>query len=352
MTPTSARTRVLIVDDAAFMRHMVRKMLESDAALEVVGIARNGVEGLEKAAALRPDVITLDIEMPEMDGLSMLRLLLQQQPLPVVMLSSLTQEGAAATLEALDLGAVDFVSKSTAGRAGEMDVIHDALLRAVHAASMARVQRRPPAAAAPPIAPRAAARARASESGRLVVIGSSTGGPSALAQVVPRLPADLGAPVVVVQHMPPHFTASLAMRLDDISALRVREARDGERLQPACAYLAPGGVHLTITANRSVRLTEDPPLHGVRPSVDQTLHSLSSNLAAQTVVAILTGMGPDGADGAVRVKEASGKIIVQDEASCVVYGMPRVTMERGVAKRATPLSRVADAIHTALQRAA
>lgn len=349
----SEPTRVLVVDDSAFMRHAVRKMLSKDPGLLVVGHARDGVEGLEKAAELKPDVITLDIEMPKLDGMQMLERLMAEQPLPVVMLSTLTQEGAEATLEALELGAVDFVPKPTSGRLAELEEIEEGLLRAVRAAAMSRVDRRPVGARrkARGTSPRAGGE-NSSVAQRLVVIGSSTGGPPALTEVIPQLPAALEAAMVVVQHMPPAFTTSLAERLNNMSALGVSEAQGGEVLHNNHVYIAPGGVHLALGTGLQLQLSHDATVHGVRPSVDYFLKSVPETLAPRMVVAILTGMGRDGAAGAARIRAAGGMVIAQDEQTSVVYGMPRAVAELGAANAIVPLGGVASAIQEGLRGAA
>ncbi len=349
MAPPIKAVRVLVVDDSAFMRHTIRKILGAEADLDVVGEARDGVEGLTKAAALRPDVITLDVEMPRLDGLAMLRTLMQRRPTPVVMLSTLTQAGASATLEALDLGAVDFVTKPGTSRFSDLDGVRTALVRSVRAAAISRVRaraqrapRRRAAAAAP------AAQGSGGAIDRLVVIGCSTGGPPALAEVIPHLPVGLKAPVVVVQHMPAGFTATLAERLHKLSALPVHEARDGELLQNDHVYMAPGSRQLEVRADRSLKLSDAPPVHGVRPSVDFTLGTISPQLSRRSVVAILTGMGKDGADGARRLRQQGAKVVVQDESTCTVYGMPRAVVELGAADQIVPLEKVAATIQKLL----
>lgn len=321
--------------------------------MDVVGQARDGEDGLRQARSLTPDVITLDIEMPKMDGLTMLGRLMHRQPVPVVMLSTLTQAGATATLEALDLGAVDFVAKPGSGRAAELVEARVALVQAVRQASVARVQQR--AAAAPRTlrtlrtlnAPPAAAVTTAVPTRvvDLVVIGSSTGGPPALGEVVPQLPTTLNVPIVIVQHMPPTFTASLAERLDGLSALTVREATDGEPLRNNWVYVAPGGKQLSLGIGSRLRVScEAPAVNGVRPSVDYFLDSIGAELAGRSVVAILTGMGKDGAYGSEQIHKYGGRIIAQDEQSCTVYGMPRAVADLGIVDKVAPLRGIAAAI--------
>lgn len=318
--------------------------------MDVVGQARDGEDGLRQARSLTPDVITLDIEMPKMDGLTMLGKLMYRQPVPVVMLSTLTQAGAAATLEALDLGAVDFVAKPGSGRAAELVEARVALVRAVRQASVARVQQRAVATprtvrtlkSPPAVADTTAVPTRVTN---LVVIGSSTGGPPALGEVVPQLPTTLNVPIVIVQHMPPTFTASLAERLDGLSALTVREATDGEPLRNNWVYVAPGGKQLSLGIGSRLRVScEAPAVNGVRPSVDYFLDSIGAELAGRSVVAILTGMGKDGAYGSEQIHKYGGRIIAQDEQSCTVYGMPRAVADLGIVDKVAPLRGIAAAI--------
>ncbi|MDW8107001.1 MAG: chemotaxis response regulator protein-glutamate methylesterase [Armatimonadota bacterium] len=339
------KVRVLVVDDSMFMRRMISDLLSQDAAIEVVGTARHGQEGLEKARALRPDVITLDVEMPVMDGVTMLQQLMQELPTPVVMLSSLTTEGAEVTLKCLELGAVDFVTKPSGSISLDIYKISSQIIEKVKAAAQARIatalttKRSVPA----PTPPQPTLRRMASEA-PLVVIGASTGGPRALNVVMSGLPAQLHAKVLLIQHMPEGFTRSLAERLDRNSAFTVREAQGGEVLQPGVAYLAQGGKHLKVEQGGKLVLTQDPPVHGVRPAVDVALLSIAQNYSGKVVVAILTGMGTDGAAG-VRALHAKGAYtIAEDESTCVVFGMPRAAIQTGCVKRVAPLDKIAEAI--------
>ncbi|MEE9278485.1 MAG: chemotaxis-specific protein-glutamate methyltransferase CheB, partial [Dehalococcoidia bacterium] len=269
---------------------------------------------------------------------------------PVVMLSTLTQAGASATLEALDLGAVDFVPKPRSGRSSELVEVRSALIRAVRAAagSRVRVRRLQRTAARKPTPPRTGPPRVGAPVSRLVVIGSSTGGPPALAEVIPQLPATLSAAVLVVQHMPAKFTTSLAERLNGMSALEVREAHDGEALENGCVYVAPGSKQMALGRQRRIKISDAPPVHGVRPSVDFMLESVPADLAQRSVVAILTGMGKDGANGARRIQQLGGVVVAQDETTSVVYGMPRAVVELGVAQRVVALEGVATAIQDLL----
>jgi two-component system chemotaxis response regulator CheB len=338
--------RVLVVDDSAFMRRVIGEAITSQADMELVGVATNGLDALLKVEQLQPDVVTLDVEMPEMDGLTALRHLMKRYPRPVVMLSSLTQEGAVTTLRALSIGAVDFVPKPSGSISLDFHKVREDLLNKVRIAANARVRPTPSAPPPPPATNRL--RARASGFDRLVVVGSSTGGPRALGTLVPALPRDGRTAYVIVQHMPAGFTRSLAERLDSTSELSVHEASAGDRLAADTVLLAPGDHHLRLTAAGVVELDDGPRVHGVRPSVDITLETVADHFAARTVVAILTGMGQDGATGAARVHKAGGYVLAEDESTCVVWGMPRAVVEHGAADKVVPLDAMAHAITTAI----
>ena len=349
---------VLVVDDSAFMRHVLTRELTSDPRIKVVGAARDGQEAISMARDLRPDVVTLDIEMPRLDGLGALPRILEVCPARVIMVSSNEGVGQTNTVRALELGAVDFILKPSGAVTPNMSSIRDTLLAAVHGAAVARVRR---LATPTPSAttPRASTPPRPAEGGisarRLLIIGSSTGGPQALAAVVPHLPANLDAGVIIVQHMPPGFTTSLAARLNDLSQLSVREAADRDLVQNGVALLAPGDFHMRLVAESSgfrVRLDQGPRLHGVRPAVDITLTSATEATPGNVSCVILTGMGRDGTAGATTVRENGGWVIAQDEATCVIYGMPRSVVEAGAASEVVPLQDIAAAITARLTRPA
>ena len=345
--PSAGRSiRVLVVDDSAFMRRAVEKLLSAVPGITVVGSASDGLEGIQKALQLRPDVITMDVEMPRMDGVKAVGEIMQTVPTPVVMVSTLTSEGTATAIRAMEAGAVECVGKPS-GLSADLVNVGERLQEAVVRASSARLLRRRPGALPAPIislpkqplppTQRIAAR-------NLLVIGSSTGGPPALTEVVPHLPANLQASVVVVQHMPAGFTNALARRLDALSPLPVTEAAEGDVLAAGHVYIAPGDFHLVITREKRVHLDQGPQQHGVRPSVDITLDSVTDVYGRLASCAILTGMGRDGADGAAKLEAAGGKVIAQDEATCVVYGMPRVCMERTRNALQLPLDKIAAAL--------
>jgi len=295
--------RVLIVDDSAYMRFTLGKALSAHPGLEVVGAARDGQEALELLPKLQPDVVTLDVEMPRLDGLSTLRQIMARWPRPVIMLSSLTTEGARETILALTWGAVDFVAKPATK--ANVAAIMDEVIAKIQAAAQARVRARPQPLTPPPL-PQSSGGGMTEGRGegkstrplrmrdRVVVIGASTGGPGALHTVIPGLPADLPAAVLIVQHMPVGFTRSLAERLDSVSALAIKEAAPGDALEVGRALLAPGGFHMTVDENGRIALNQNPAVHGVRPAVDVTMASVAQRYGAATIGVVLTGMGRDG----------------------------------------------------------
>ncbi|HNM77359.1 MAG TPA: chemotaxis response regulator protein-glutamate methylesterase [Tepidiformaceae bacterium] len=347
-TAAAKPIRVLVVDDSAFMRRAVERILTAVPGITVVGTAENGLEAVRRSLELRPDVITMDVEMPQMDGVTAVGEIMQALPTPIVMVSTLTAAGTDTAIRALEAGAVDCVGKPS-GLSVDLANVGAQLQQAVARASVARLQRRRPGLVASAHRPGATAVVPPSTGGRLpannlLVIGSSTGGPPALTEVVPHIPGDVAAAVVIVQHMPPGFTNALARRLDSISPLHVVEAKEGDTLVNGQCYVAPGDYHLIVTKEKRLHLDQGPPIHGVRPSVDITLDSVVAVYGRSASVAILTGMGRDGADGAAKLEAAGGKVIAQDEASCVVYGMPRVTMERTQSARQVPLTGVAAAL--------
>lgn len=349
-----ARTvRVLVVDDSAFMRKVLRELLESDPLIQVVGTARDGQDGVRQALALQPDVVTMDIEMPRLDGFGALRELMSARPTPVVMVSSHTQEGAEATIKALTLGAVDFVAKPSGSISLNMHVTRDELIAKVKGAAGATPRYRRVLAELPPLRreigrlpPFATVSAAQAELPlqRIVAIGCSTGGPGALHQLIPRLPADLPAAYLVVQHMPPGFTKSLANRLNEISAVRVKEAEEGDPLRAGQVLVAPGGFHMIVGADGRIQLNQEPPQHGVRPAVDRLFDSLAPLYGERLIGVILTGMGYDGAKGMGQMKRRGARTIAEDASTCIVYGMPKVVIELGLADQVLPVHEIPDAV--------
>jgi two-component system chemotaxis response regulator CheB len=335
--------KVLVVDDSAFMRKMITDILTSDATINVVGQARDGADALAKVALLRPDVVTMDIEMPVMDGITALTEMLRRNPVPVVMLSSLTQQGAEATLRCLEIGAVDFVSKPSGSISLDIKIVEAELIAKVKAASVARFGRSAVLSVRPTAPIELAARHKFS----VIVIGSSTGGPRALQQIIPNIPVSIGVPIVIIQHMPPGFTASLAQRLQQSSSFIVKEAENGDRLTVGTILVAPGGRHLIFENGGIARLSDEPPIHGVRPAVDITMSSLAHLYGSNILGVILTGMGKDGARALKQVSDNGGLTLAEDETTCVVYGMPKAAFELGGVQNLLPLQEIAPAISQA-----
>ena len=341
---TDPRIRVLVVDDSVVVRMLVAEALRADADLELAGLAANGKAALDKVAEVRPDVVVLDVEMPVMDGLETLKALrARDKRLPVVMFSTLTGRGTSTTIEALTHGASDYVTKpSTSNREQSVQVLREELLPRLKALG---ARSRP----APRTAPRlpAPARSAAAHPVDVVVVGVSTGGPNALAEMLPMLPADLPVPVLVVQHMPPMFTRLLAQRLDKACALPVAEAVGGESLEPGRVWLAEGGKHLVVSRRDGALVlttNEDPPVNSCRPAVDVLFDSAVRAFGPRVLAVVLTGMGQDGLRGSEAVRAAGGQVICQDEETSVVWGMPRFVAETGVAEAVLPLDRVAGEI--------
>ncbi|WP_309121270.1 chemotaxis response regulator protein-glutamate methylesterase [Paenibacillus sp.] len=435
--------RILVVDDSAFMRKVVSDIVNNDETLTVVGTACNGAEALEAVKLLRPDAVTMDLEMPVMTGLEALPMLMKEAPTPVIMLSSSTVEGAAATIQALELGAFDFVPKPSGPNSSDLGRLQESLAATLRAAvafhrkeTVSRLQPTPlpspapstlpspaplrpkppeppawrgvappapppkqpaatkPAVLKPPARPAApapvkpAASAPAAPSAkpvgkpaerlkpsapeapppakqrpkppvavwnRVVAIGTSTGGPRALQQVLTRLPEHFPAPVLVVQHMPAGFTRSLAQRLNTLCAIEVTEAEDGMELRPGAAYIAPGGLHMTLRKEGGayrIRLNEDPPRSGHRPSVDTLFESLALTPELDRTAVLMTGMGSDGAKGMKALYDQGvRRTIAEDASSCIVYGMPRAAVELGCVAKTVPLESIADQIRKEVEQA-
>lgn len=354
---TAAPIRVLVVDDSAFMRKMVSEIIARDPALCVAGQARDGADALVKLDALQPDVITLDVEMPVMDGYGTLAQIMQRRPTPVLMLSSLTQAGADATLRCLELGAVDVIGKPSGSISLDIDKIASELIAKLKLAASAKITARassptrpaaaPPAAGSAPAAtalPRAVRLPAGRDKIAVLAIGASTGGPRALQELIPALPADLGLPIVIVQHMPVGFTASLARRLEQSSPFTAKEAEEGDRLHPGRILVAPGGFHLQFDASGAAHLTSEPPIHGVRPAVDITFASLAHLYGPRLLAVLLTGMGRDGARSMKLVQDRGGLTLAEDETTCIVYGMPKAASDLGGVGSLLPLPALAPAI--------
>ncbi|MEO0853113.1 MAG: chemotaxis-specific protein-glutamate methyltransferase CheB [Cyanobacteria bacterium J06648_11] len=344
------KLRVLVVDDAVVVRQLVSKVLAGDPELEVVGVAANGRIGLAKIPQVNPDAIVLDLEMPEMDGLEMLQAVRDTYPqLPVIMFSALTERGAAATLDALALGASDYVTKPTSKHKEEaMAYIRMQLiprLKALCPGVVARPQAVPTPASASPA--RTLTQQHSFAPIDILAIGVSTGGPNALVSLLSQLPAEFPVPIVIVQHMPPLFTKRLAERLNAQSSLNVAEAEPGARLLPGQAWLAPGDFHMAIAragTEVTLNLHQGAPENSCRPAVDVLFRSVVTYYGAGTLGLILTGMGQDGLNGCACIREAGGQVWVQDEASSVVWGMPGIVAEAGLADRVLPLAQIPGAL--------
>ncbi|RRQ20894.1 protein-glutamate methylesterase/protein-glutamine glutaminase [Thiohalobacter thiocyanaticus] len=343
---TASRLRVLVVDDSGFFRRRIVEILEGDAKLEVVGTAANGQEAVRQVLALKPDVVTMDIEMPVMDGITAVRRIMALRPTAVLMFSSLTYEGAQATLNALEAGALDFLPKRFDEFSRDKEEAKRTLRNRVRAIGLEglRMQQAPAARPAPAPAPAPARMQPPVRRGdfRLVAIGSSTGGPVALQQVLSGLPAGFAVPILLIQHMPASFTPAFAERLNQQCRIQVKEAEDGEALQPGVAYLAPGGRQLAVESQGArviLRVYDDPAQH-YRPCVDQAFSSVAAAFHARVLAIVLTGMGADGREGARKLKQGGASVWVQDEASCVIYGMPGAVAEAGLADEVLPLGQI------------
>ncbi|CAI8785642.1 protein-glutamate methylesterase/protein glutamine deamidase [Brevibacillus sp. IT-7CA2] len=358
-----SKIRVLVTDDSAFMRKVISDILSTDPEIEVIDRAKNGLECIEKCKELAPDVLTLDIEMPVMNGLDALEKLMNECPVPIVMLSSLTKEGAEATIHALELGAFDFVTKPSGPISLDIHKVGDRLIERVKAAAASKVRLKKQisrvvkpvsseskAAPASPVirtkipSSPAVMRSQVGGKARLVVLGTSTGGPKALQSVLTAIPANFPAPIAIVQHMPAGFTKSLANRLDSLCQIRVTEVVDGEYLENGTAYIAPGGFHFEVrqvNGRLQAYLHQEEPRGGHRPSVDILFESVSQLTNVDKWAIIMTGMGNDGTKGLKRMKELDRVTsIVEDESSCVVYGMPRAAIQAGLADNVAPLEKI------------
>lgn len=353
--------RVLIVDDSPFMRKALERMLVAAEDIQVVGTARDGLDALEKIPQLKPDIVTLDVEMPRMDGLTCLKKIMVDHPLPVLMVSSLTQEGAQATLEALALGALDFIPKESSLASGSILQIQQDLQEKVR--KLARSPRfRKPGIKPPPPAVRPGFSAPAPLQGlsrpmtspagiiaggpmaELFAIGCSTGGPKALQDLLPALPKGLPVPCLIVQHMPASFTKPFAERLNSICQVEVKEAEHGETARPGTVYIAPGGIHLNFRQRGSqaiIELNPEPADSLHKPSVDVMFQSIAQECTKQVLAMILTGMGSDGARGMQMLKAKGAHTLAEAEESCIVYGMPKAAFERGCVDQVAPLQEMA-----------
>ena len=344
-----SKIKVLVVDDSAFMRTALSRMIASDPGLRVAGTAASGNEALQKVVILNPDVITLDVQMPGLDGLETLRAIMAQFPRPVIMVSSVTVKDAETTFTALGAGAFDYVPKQLS--AASLNILHirDDLIAKIKVAAESRRSRehfvpprKPPQAAEAPVG------SAPPSTLAIVAVGISTGGPKALQEILPTLPADLAVPILVVQHMPSGFTNPFAHRLNSLCAASVCEASHGENIRPGVIYIAPGGCHMTVerlkNARTAICLSDKPENQLHIPSVDIMMQSVATTFHSHAMGVIMTGMGSDGAHGMDAIHRAGGFTLGQDEPSCAVYGMPRVCAEMGILDRVVPLSRITQEI--------
>ncbi len=337
-------TKVLIVDDSAFARFSIAKRLRTDPAIEVIGHASDGIEAIEQTKSLQPDVVTMDVTMPRMDGIEAVERIMDECPTPIVMLSALTAEGTEVSMRALELGAVDFFLKnSLVSPVGDGENIAELLDKLKQAARIDRAQlnllaQKPKKGILPEVKWQ---KKRSSTLSKVIVLGSSTGGPRALNQVVPMLPGDLPAGVLLVQHMPVGFTKSLSERLNNISELEIKEAEHGDILSPGIVLVAPGGSHMIVDKNGRIELNQGPQECGLRPAVNVTMESAAAVYGDSVLGVVLTGMGSDGARGSGLIKQAGGEVIVEHESTCVVYGMPKSVVEAGHADDIISLNKIA-----------
>ena len=325
--------RILVVDDSALMRKFISDMLNSEAEMTVVGTARDGLEALEQIEKLHPDVVTLDVTMPRMDGLTALKHIMNEHPLPVIMLSSFTREGAETTLNALEYGAFDYVLKPSGAISLDIHSVKEALIGKIKAAKNAKFPKRPLPVTAP------TTELTGEFSKKAILIGASTGGPPAIEQILVNLPAKIPA-TLIVQHMPPGFTQFFADRLSTMCKFAVKEAKQGDAVEKNRVLIAPGGYHMTVDTDERVHLNQNPTEHGVRPAVDPLMKTAAEVYTSETLGVLLTGMGRDGALGMQAIKQAGGFTIAQDEATSAIFGMPKAAIDLQCVDRVLPLQQI------------
>lgn len=338
-----SKVRTLIVDDSAYMRVVIKDMLESDLGIEVVGVAKDGFEAVEKTKELKPDVVLLDIQMPRMDGIATLQRIMKESPTRVIMLSAMDKKDDQLPIHALEMGAVDFISKPSGPVSVDIVSFSDKIVEIVKNSAMAKVDvlRR----ARTPLPSRLQAlRKEGAKGHKVIAIGASLGGPRALESLFAALPKDLPASLLIVQHIPQDFSLTFAKRLDSVQGPRVKLATDGMRAEKGSAYLAPGGKHLKVgwkgASTVQLRLEDGDPVNYVKPSVDVLFRSVADALGNLSMGIVLTGMGVDGAKGALAIRRAGGKVVAQDEQTSLAYGMPRAVAEAGAANRVLPLEEI------------
>ncbi len=344
--------KVLIVDDSAFMRNTLSSMIASDPELEVIGMAKDGIEAIDKVASLQPDIVTMDVEMPRMDGIESLKHIMSKTPLPVLMVSSLTTEGAEATLDALDLGAVDFIPKNLADLSINIVKIKNVLIDKLKKIGKKGLVKQKLIIPSRPLTMPAPMQYTSHRKTGIVAIGSSTGGPKALQTIISNIPKEFPVPVLIAQHMPPSFTGPFADRLNQISAVHVKEAEDNEPIQKGTVYIAPGGGHMGVKriklTKTAIALTQHKGEYIYKPSADYLMLSVTESFSGQVLGVILTGLGNDGTQGMKEIKNKGGRTIAESEESCVVYGMPKSVVEAGVADKVVRLDEIAGEIVNAV----
>ncbi|MBM4055992.1 MAG: chemotaxis response regulator protein-glutamate methylesterase [Planctomycetes bacterium] len=339
----SNKIKVLIVDDSAVVRKILSTGLSKDPNIEVVGAAPDPFVARDKIVALKPDVVTLDVEMPRMDGISFLQRLMAYYPLPVIMVSSLTQAGCETTLKALEVGAVDFVAKPTLDVSNSLNEVIDVLAEKIKESAKIKIQKK---LVKKTEIKRVQTQALIKTTHKIVAIGASTGGTEALKEVLTQMPPNSPG-ILIVQHMPKLFTKAFADRLNSLCSIRISEAKDGESIVPGIALIAPGDYHMELRrsgARYYVTTTQEPPVRRHRPSVEVLFESVAKYAGANAIGVIMTGMGDDGAHGLLKMKEAGANTIAQDEESCVVFGMPKEAIKLGAAEKIVPLDKIPSAI--------
>ncbi len=348
MPPQGNKIKVLVVDDSALMRQFIGDILRSDSRIDVVGTARDGKDALMQIKSLKPDIVTMDVEMPVMNGLEALEEIMKTTPMPVIMVSSMTQEGAETTLKALSLGCVDFIGKPSGTISLNIRDVGQELIEKVVAASTAKIMPRSAMSAPARTSPRATQPVNLS-TGRvdIVAIASSTGGPMALSDLMPKLPKNFPVPIVITQHMPKEFTSSFAKRLNDSSQIEVVEGFDGLTLKAGRAVIAPGGSHLLVKRRSGAAvcaLSDAPPVLSVKPAANIMFQSVAEQYGGNVLCVILTGMGRDGTDGAITLKKRGAYVIAESQKTCVVYGMPKAAIDAKVVDEVLPLYDIPEAI--------
>jgi len=347
--------KVLVVDDSVFMRKLLGDLFSNEADFCVIETARNGKDAIDKAKRLKPDLITLDVEMPIVDGIKALEVIMSECPTPVVMISSLTKAGAIATLRALELGAVDFVAKTAGPISNIADVRAEILAkcRAAVRANVSQLTKTQTTSLMPPMTKQVYSSPSVQTEERIIAIGTSTGGPRALQEVVTKIPGNIPCGIVIVQHMPPGFTKSLAERLNSLSSVTVKEAEHNDVVRPGLVLIAPGDYHMLLEKEGGkvvVKLSQNPPIGGHRPAVDPLLESVARIFGSKAIGVILTGMGHDGTKGIQAIKRQNGQTIAEDQSTAVVFGMPKSAIEAGVVDRVAPITGITAEILRALAK--